>query len=300
MKQMQGATLLNYRKYRYLQATGGMVLIAIAAYLFIEPAAGIAYGATWLGYVFGILSTLIMCVLMWYGIAKRRTPKVLDSRKILSVKARLVSKLGGVTLQEWLSAHVYLGASLLVLVNLHTGFSFGWNVHTLAYVLMMLVIISGFYGLVAYLNYPSLITQNMGEDTLDDLLLKIAELDALACDRALGLPDEVNVLVLKARHETRVGGTLFEQLSGDQQDCPTRFAAKRLLELSGQYTQDDQPKIMRDLYSALLKKEKLVLRARTEIMLKARMECWLYLHAPLAIAMLAALAAHIVSVFYYW
>ena len=33
---------------------------------------------------------------------------------------------------------------------------------------------------------------------------------------------------------------------------------------------------------------------------KALLEIWLYIHVPLTIALLAALIAHIVSVFYYW
>ena len=34
--------------------------------------------------------------------------------------------------------------------------------------------------------------------------------------------------------------------------------------------------------------------------LKALLEVWLYVHVPLTVALLAALTAHIVSVFYYW
>lgn len=317
MNKMQGATLLKYKNYRYLKATSLLMTLAITAYALNQPVGGESYGGTWLGYVLGIISTMIMFFLMWYGITKRRDTGAPDRREQrigaassdeiaaqLKVERRKIRGktrgLSGVTLQEWLSAHVFLGASLIVLVSLHSGFHFGLNVHTLAYVLLLLVITSGFYGLVVYLNYPRLITLNMAEDTLDDLLLKIAELDELACTRALGLPDEVNTLVLKARHETRIGGTLFQQLSGEQRDCPTRIAVQKMLHLGEKYYRNDQPKIMRDLYSALLRKEKLVLRARTEIMLKARMECWLYLHAPLGIALLAALTSHIVSIFFYW
>ena len=294
MNKMQGSTLLGYKNYRYFKATSLLIAMAIVAYLLIKPAGGESYGGTWLGYALGIISTLIMLLLMWYGVAKRRISGTPERHQ------RHTGGFASATLQEWLSAHIYLGAALLVLVTLHTGFHLGMNVHTLAYILMLLVIASGLYGLEVYLTYPRLITLNMGEDTLDDLLLKIAELDELASSRALGLADEVNSLILKSRHETRIGGTLLQQLSGEQRDCPTRLAAEQLLKLCAQHNQDDQPKIMRDLYSALLRKEKLVLRARTEIMLKARMECWLYLHAPLGIALLAALSAHIVSIFFYW
>jgi hypothetical protein len=200
----------------------------------------------------------------------------------------------------WLSAHAYLGMALLVLATLHTGLQFGWNVHTLSYVLMLLVIASGFYGAHAYLNYPGQITQNMMGDTLDGLMLKIAELDELARVGALDLPDEINAIVLKARQETRLGGHFFQQLSGGQRDCPAVFALREVQRLGRKYTSGDQPELMRNLHSVLLQKEKLVSRARREIMLKARLEGWLYLHVPLSIALLAALAAHVVSVFFYW
>ena len=220
-----------------------------------------------------------------------------SERRMLSAKGNW--RYGG-TLQGWLSAHVYLGASLLVLASLHSGFRLDWNVHTLTYVLMLLVIASGFYGAFAYLNYPGMITRNMGKDTLDGVLIKIAELDELARIRALDLPDEVNALVLKARQETRLGGNLFQQLSGNQRDCPTNLAIQQIRRLSGSLITNEQPKLMRDLYSVLLQKQKLVLRAQNEIRLKARMQFWRYVHAPLSIALLAALFAHIVAVFYYW
>lgn len=324
MDMMRRPTLLKYNNYRYFKASSLLLAIAVAAYALIEPAGGKSSGGSWLGYVLGIISTLIVCLLMWYGISKRHTPGMPNRRhhhKSVRRKhedggdqpdflvrqkterrihtARESWRYSG-TLQGWLSAHVYLGTSLIVLASLHAGFQFGWNVHTLSYVLMLLVIASGFYGMYTYLNYPRQITQNMADNTLDSLLIKIAELDELARIRALGLPDEVNAIVLKARQETRLGGNFFQQLCGSQRDCPTAFAVQQIQQLSQTFLHDNQPKLMRDLYSVLLHKEKLVLRARSEIMLKARLEGWLYLHVPLSIALLAALIAHIVAIFFYW
>jgi len=51
-------------------------------------------------------------------------------------------------------AHVYLGLSLLVIARC-TRLHFGWNVHTLAYALMVLVIVSGMFGAAAYAILPS-------------------------------------------------------------------------------------------------------------------------------------------------
>lgn len=326
MDMMHRPALLNYSNYRYAKASGWLLAIAVAAYILIEPAGGEPYGGTWLGYVLGIISTLIVLLLMWYGVNKRCPPRAPDRRQY-HISARRKQEDGGAmadfparqrekadrrrlharetwryggTLQGWLSAHVYLGASLIVLATLHAGFQFGWNVHTLSYMLMLLVIASGFYGTYMYLNYPRQITQNMADDTLDDLLLKIAELDELARIRALGLPDDVNALVLKACQATRLGGNFFQQLSGYQRDCPTASAMQQIQRLGKKYIHGEQPKLMRDLYSVLLHKQKLVSRARNEIMLKARLEGWLYLHVPLSIALLAALMAHVVAIFFYW
>lgn len=311
MNKMQNFSVLKYKNFRYLKITGTLIVLAILAYTLNQPTGGKNYGGTWLGYTLGILSTLIVLLLMWYGITKRSITGRKERRRQQSApgataterrKARRIPGLYGATLQEWLSAHIYLGASLLVLVTLHTGFDLGLNVHTLAYVLLLLVIASGGYGLFVYLNYPRLLTLNIGADTLDSLLLKIEELDELACNHALELPDDINALVLDARRNTRIGGTLWQQLSGVQRDCPTHLATQKLLVLGEQYHHETEQTrlLIRDLYAALLRKEKLVLKARTEIMLKARMECWLYLHAPLGIAMTAALTAHIVSIFFYW
>lgn len=323
MDMMQRPTLMKYGNYRYLKVAGLLAAIAIVAYAAIKPADSAFYGGTWLSLVLGVTSALIIILQMWYGIRKRIAPRAPERRHhqtstvhkqedrsaqtdfyaLRKTERRKheaqESWRNGGTLQGWLSAHIYLGTSLIILASLHTGFQFNWNIHTLTYVLMLLVIASGFYGVIVYLNYPPLITRNMGEDTLNGMLLKIGNLDELARTRALDLPDEVNALVLKARQETRLGGNLLQQLSGRQHDCPTDLAIQKILLLSRVLVVDDQPKLLRDLYSVLLQKQKLVLRVRNEIKMKARMQFWLYLHTPLSVALLAALFAHIVAILFY-
>ncbi len=299
MKAFQPYGLLGYKQFRYLKLFALLVSLAIMSYLVLPVESG-HYGGTWLGYVLGILSALIVLLLLWYGVTKRRTPRV-RTRRMSRKKDRQSTSIKPIaTLQGWLSSHVYLGASLIVLATLHSGFHFGLNVHTLSYVLMLIVIASGFYGTYVYLHVPQLITRNAGEESPDDLRLKIIELDERARLHALGLPDEINEIVYQARTSTHMGGSLWQQLRGYQRDCPTQSAVSRLLKLGPKYIMNEQPKLMRELYSVLLRKEKLVLRARQEIMLRARMQVWLYLHAPMAVALLAALTAHVVAILFFW
>lgn len=307
---MRRSTLLEYKNYRYFKIASLLMIIALMVYSFDQHAT-IGYGGTWLGYLFGILSTLIIVALVLYGIRKRLTPKLKERRKspksLLPMQAvvdRRTRKANwhrnqGATLQGWLSVHIYFGIMLAVLATLHTGFQFGWNVHTLAYVLMMAVIISGFYGIYAYLRFPRLMTGNMGGDTFDTLLLKIGDLDKLASDKSLQFSDDICAVVLKARQETRIGGNFFQQLRGYQRNCPTAKAVQQLQKL-GKNLKDAELKSFNDLYSIMAHKEALVTRAWQDVMYRARVEFWLYLHAPLSIALITALIAHIVAIFFYW
>jgi len=277
---MRHRTFLEFKRYRYLKLTAALLAVVILAYAVHRPPTG-PYGGTWLGYTLGTLGALIIGLLLWLGVRKRQ------------YRAATGSLLG------WLSAHVYLGAYLLVSGTLHAGFELGWNVHTLAYVLMVAVIVSGFYGVYAYVRLPRLMTDNLGEDMLHTLLLKIADLDNEARRLALTLPNEINALVLAAAQDTRIGGSTLEQLSGRQRHCPTENAVQRVIAL-GASLGNEQAQANRSLSAVLLRKQALLRRARRDVAYKARLDLWLYVHVPLSIALLVALVAHIVSVFYYW
>ena len=276
---MRHRTILEYRDYRYLKLAALIVVAIIFAYGWYSYPLG-HYGGTPLGYTLGTIGALLIFWLMWLGIQKRRY------RTTGNVKG-------------WLSAHIYLGTSLIVIATLHAGFQVGWNVHTLAYVLMMIVIVSGFYGVYAYLRFPSLMTENLAEDTLESLTLKIADIDREARRLALGMSDEVNQAVLHSIQQTRIGGGVYAQLRERVSSCPTTSAVKLIKARAGTFKGDAARK-HQDLYGMMLRKERLVGRARTDIRYKAIMDIWLFFHVPLSVALLAALVAHIVAVFFYW
>ena len=273
-------SVLVFRDFLYLKLTVALVLAAVVAYLLHQPL-GPPNGGSWLGYTLGTIGALLIVWLGWFGIRKRRYG------------------VGKLLLEDWLSAHIYLGLGLLVVATLHTGFQFGWNVHTLAYALMVLVIASGTFGLFAYVQYPLLMTENRGGLTLAEIMTGIAELDAQCRDIGMGLGDEINAAVLRAAEETRIGGGVWRQLAGRDPSCPTSLALAQVQAGARDLTGDAANAANR-LTTLLSRKAELLARARRDVRYKGLMDIWLYVHVPLTIALLAALIAHVVSVFFYW
>lgn len=273
-------SILVYRRFRFLKWALLLMVVAVIAYAVDRPL-GVPNGGTWLGYTLGTIGALLIVWLTWFGVRKRRY------------------NLGPTKLEAWLSAHVYLGLALIIVATLHTGFQFGWNVHTLAYTLMMLVILSGIFGVYAYMRYPTLMTENRRGQTLNEMLAQIAEIDAECREAALGLGDEISSAVLNAAQNTRIGGGMRRQLSGHDPACATTAALQTVQGLA-ETAEAGQAESTRRLISLLLRKEELLRRARRDVQFKALMDIWLYIHVPLTIALIASLAAHIFSVFFYW
>jgi hypothetical protein len=149
---MHYLNFLEHRNYRYLKWAGVLVGFALLAYWATKPSGGASFGGTWFGYLLGSVSLALVLLLAWYGVRRRRTPRMPDRRR--ADRRRMMQTAGDPqprrrgrdrrlpsteesrrnrgTLQGWLSAHVYLGTALIAVVSLHSGFRFGWNVHTLA------------------------------------------------------------------------------------------------------------------------------------------------------------------------
>jgi len=281
---MRHPSVLEYRRFRYLKTSLFFTLAGLALYIYMRPggeAVPYPFGATVTGYALGITAAFFMLILTLFGLRKRRYAS------------------GRSNLNGWLSAHVYLGLAVPVLATLHCGFSFGWNIHTTAYALMICVVASGIWGMYRYTLVPRAITANLGEQSLDQCLEQITELDRQIRRDVLELPDEINALTERALAGTRIGGGPFAQLTASGERARTRLPLK-MLEARGAAGKGDQGRRARDLYALLIRRSALVERANRDIRLRAQLQFWLVLHVPLTLAMWVALIAHVTSVLYYW
>jgi hypothetical protein len=269
---------LRHNGYRWLKVAAGISIFCIISYLLVDVQPR-HNGGSWYGYTLGTIGAGLIVWLTCLGIRKRAiTP-------------------GAWSLKAWTSAHVYLGLSLIVIGTLHTGFQFGWNVHTLAYGLMMLL--SGIWGIAVYAALPAALSTNRDEMTETQMLDALRALDRQLHDAAQPLSHGMAQTVQAALDQDAFGGSAWNRLTGSYPQCATRqaLAAVRLATGSRADLGNDP---LEKVDTLLERKQAMLGRLRRHLRLRAMLEVWLYLHIPATIALLAALAAHIISVFFYW
>ena len=269
---------LRHRGYRWLKISAIVCLIAVIGYVAadVQPRRN---GGSWMGYTLGTVGAGLIVWLSLLGIRKRSmTP-------------------GAWSLKAWTSAHVYLGLALVVIGTLHTGFQFGWNVHTLAYALMILVIASGIFGITAYATLPASLSANRGEMTQAQMLEGLHAIDRQLVEAAQPLARHWSDQVIAAMAEDAFSGGLWRRLSGRHPKSPTR-AAMDAFNLADAAEAADPA--FRRVEGLLQRRAAQLERTRRHLRIKALLEVWLFVHVPATFALLAALTAHIVSVFYYW
>ena len=271
---------LAHKRFRYLKLASLLSAAAIVVYAIADVKLR-PNGGTWYGYTLGTISALLIVWLMLLGIRKRAMTS------------------GHWNLKGWTSAHVYLGSSLLVLATLHTGFQFGLNVHTLAYALMVIVIISGFIGIYYYAVIPRKMSDNRAHRSQKDMLDAIRALNNELREAAQPLDPKYLGDVKSAMRRTKLKPGLFTSINAAQRQCATTRAAKRLRKALDK-AEPEMRQPLEAVTAILERKSALLLSTRRHIRYKTLLQLWLYFHVPLAFALLAALAAHIISVFFYW
>lgn len=273
---------LTHKRARWAKVSGGLTLTVILAYALIDQSPR-PNGGTALGYALGTLGAGLIIWLSLIGVRKR----VIGARPF--------------SLKGWTSAHVWLGMSLIVIGTLHAGGQLGWNVHSVAWALMMIVILSGFWGIHLYRSLPEKLSANRGEVTQQQMLEAIRTLDRQLDTAAQPLEADDAALVRQSLEDTRIAGTLRQRLGGgyDRDGNALALAAVREKVMAAMRAGRADERLQQ-IQFLLERKEAALAQARRHIALKAQLELWLYIHVPATIALIAALTAHIISVFLYW
>jgi hypothetical protein len=283
---------LQHKRMRWLKIGLAISLLAIVGYVAIPAAAG-PYGGSWFGYMLGTTGAGLILWLAMLGIRKRAMTT------------------GRWSLKAWTSAHVWLGLSLIVVATLHTGLKLGWNLATLAWALMMLVIGSGIYGIVVYSALPLQLARGRERQTRTEMMdgLRIIDRQLQGAAQPLGSAAADQVRAAMAQDPFKAG--LSRRLSGSDSRCATRAAIEALRAGGGEAlragggealrgSSGEQADAITKVLGLMAKRRNVLERIREQLRLRAMLEVWLYVHVPLTVALLAALSAHIISVFYYW
>lgn len=277
---MQG-TLLTYGKKRYLWATVIGAVALLVSYSYYARTA-IPSGRTVWGLVYGWIGLVAILVLMFLSIRKRW----------------YFSHLG--TLQGWTSAHVYVGLLTLLIIPMHAGFQFGWDVHTLAYILLVVVVLSGIVGLIVYLTVPGILTTHESGMLPDMLEAEINQIFREMKQLAADTPGIFQHLYQEEAHRSRERTSQGWRILFTRVD-PDAILAQRTRDLHNQLA--DMPATDQEGFSKfaglILRKTELEAYLVDQMRLKNGLQAWLYVHVPASIAMVAAVGIHLLVVVYY-
>ena len=274
------ATFLDHGGRRWLWISL-LSAVGLSLYYFYDDTTVVAYGGSNTGLVYGVIGTIIILVLMYLGIRKRSYASGVGS------------------LKGWVSAHVYLGLLTLLLIPLHAGFRFGWDVHTLAFVLLSIVVLSGVLGVVLYQLVPVRLTKHetkLQANKIDqEITLLFSEMYALVKDRSDALVALYQKEIASLKETKSKGWSLvFRGIGGD-------LIARRSAHLSKHVPNipvEDQ-QAFQSLSQLLLKKTQLEIHLLNQMRLRNAMQAWLYVHVPISVVMLVTIIIHVWSVFYY-
>ncbi len=272
---MNDETFINYRNYRWMWGTIGALLLSLVVYVMNEPAAGRSGGSA-LGYVYGVVATLAIIWLMAYGLRKRSYR----------------SSLG--TVQGWLAAHIWIGIGLLFFVPLHSAFSFGLNVHTAAYLFMVLTIVTGIWGVANYATLSGKIQAHRGGAKDEALIEQIDTLTERIERLCAGKSEQFLALFNRFDFSFRPGfRALLRMYAIPVVEQPVVSAMLRTI-----------PEMEREdaitMVGTLDQRSDLARLIIEQSRIKALLRVWLYFHVPVSVALCVTLAIHILSVFFLW
>ncbi len=237
-----------------------------------------------MGFVYGALGLITILLLMYYSRRKRNY-----RRKQWS-------------LQGWLSFHCYAGVISLILIPLHAGFRFHLDLHMLAYVLLVIVVLSGIVGAYLYVRVPREFNAfgeelaYTGAETIDAELHRIRQqMRGLARDKS-------DVFAQKCQAELQRGSTVlspWQQLFSRPADQTTLSSYIEVFQSSLDTIPETEQEDFQRLAVLATQKWELERRLASQMRLQNWLDVWLYLHLPISVAMVVAVMIHIGAVFFH-
>jgi hypothetical protein len=286
-------TFLTHRSGRWAKWAVALIIASAIGYwaedLRVPPNGGSVFG-----YTSGTIAAFLMLVLTYLGRRKRHYG----------------SKLG--TVKGWTSAHIYLGIALIALTLLHSGFQVGWNWHTLAFALMLIVCFSGIYGVWAYQHYPALIDRNNLSQTRGALIDQLLALDQEIAASLTRHEPHIASMVQGALERTTLADRWLDILRGNDRSevlLPGKGLVPNenmttlvdyLIEQIEQGAQGDTALNLQSLITSLGERATLISRIKEDLRLVTLTRIWLIVHIPLAFAAVVAVIIHVIAVFLYW
>ena len=286
-------TFLTHRSGRWAKWAVALLFASAVGYwaedLRVPPNGGSVFG-----YTSGTIAAFLMLVLTYLGRRKRHYG----------------SKLG--TVKGWTSAHVYLGVALIGLTLLHSGFQVGWNWHTLAFALMLIVCFSGIYGVWAYQHYPALIDRNNLSQTRGALIDQLLALDQEIAASLTRHEPHIASMVQGSLERTALADRWLDILRGNDRSevllpgkglVPNKDMTALidyLFEQIEEGAQGDTALNLQSLITSLGERATLISRIKEDLRLVTLTRIWLIVHIPLAFAAVVAVIIHVIAVFLYW
>jgi hypothetical protein len=182
---------------------------------------------------------------------------------------------------------------------MHAGFRFGADIHTFAFILLALVVMSGILGVILYMTIPSRLTayeSGLQSDAIDN------EIGRLISDMRFLVKDKSDALVRVYRDEITNVQTMkpmgWSLLFKRQREDLIAQRSTELARIVLSVPSEDET-TFQALSQLILKKTQLQVALMTQMRLRNILQAWLYIHVPVSIAMIVTVGIHVVVVFYY-
>ena len=257
------------------------VVALVASYLFYARETTPS-GSTVGGLIYGTIGFVAILVLMLLGIRRRR----------------YASRFG--TLQGWVTAHIYLGLLTALVIPLHAGFRFGWDVHTLAYALLVIVVASGIVGVGLYRIVPAKLTAyeaGVFSAKLESEVNRVAsEMQMVANGKSRLFQRVAREELDRGQNTTSHGWRLLFQTFNPGARLSER--ARDLKKLHHTVPAGERQDFSK-LSELIIQKTELESQLAGRMRFKNLLEVWLYVHVPASIALLVAVGVHLWVVLFY-